>query len=217
MKIKNSTVLFTGLVVLLFGVYIGTFEYFEQKKDKAFTDMNLLLYESEKPEVKNDPVEPINPDNLDNPDDPDNSIDKTPRYVYDFIAELEIPKINLKRGFVSVDSPYNNVDHNITIIGGSNMPDVEKGNLILAAHSGICYYCYFNQLYMLEKGDEAIVTYNDSKYTYEVVDIYNVFKNGQVTIRRNKNKNVLTLITCTRNSDTEQTVYILELTNVQKY
>ena len=195
----------------MLGIYVGSSEYFKQKKEKAFTDMNLLLYEKEMPEEKEDPI--------DIPVDPENPVE-TPQYVqrnYDFIAELTIPKIGLTRGLVSMDSPYNDVDHNITIIGGSEMPNVDKSNLILASHSGSCYYCYFNQLYRVEMGDEASITYNNTKYTYKVTDIYNVSKNGQVTIRRNKNKTILTLITCTKNSKTEQTVYILELVNTEKY
>lgn len=212
MKIKNSTILFVGLLLLVLGIYVGSSEYFKQKKEKAFTNMNLLLYENETPEEKEDPI--------DTPVDPENPVETPPQYVqrnYDFIAELTIPKIGLVRGLVSIDSPYNDVDHNITIIGGSEMPNVDKSNLILASHSGNCYYCYFNQLYRVEMGDEASVTYRNTKYTYKVVDIYNVSKNGQVTIRRNKNKTILTLITCTKNSKTEQTVYILELVNAEKY
>lgn len=211
MRIKNSTILFIGLLLLVLGIYVGSSEYFKQKKEKAFTDMNLLLYEKEMPEEKEDPI--------DIPVDPENPVE-TPQYVqrnYDFIAELTIPKIGLTRGLVSMDSPYNDVDHNITIIGGSEMPNIDKSNLILASHSGSCYYCYFNQLYRVEMGDEASITYNNTKYTYKVTDIYNVSKNGQVTIRRNKNKTILTLITCTKNSKTEQTVYILELVNTEKY
>ena len=212
MRIKNSTILFIGLLLLVLGIYVGSSEYFKQKKEKAFTDMNLLLYEKEMPEEKEDPI--------DIPVDPENPVETPPQYVqrnYDFIAELTIPKIGLTRGLVSMDSPYNDVDHNITIIGGSEMPNVDKSNLILASHSGSCYYCYFNQLYRVEMGDEASITYNNTKYTYKVTDIYNVSKNGQVTIRRNKNKTILTLITCTKNSKTEQTVYILELVNTEKY
>ena len=211
MKIKNSTLLFVGLLIFIFGIYLGAQEYFVQKKDKVYTDMSLLLYKSETPEVKNDPVQP------DNPDNPDSGDGQNIERNYDFVAELSIPKINLTRGLVAFDSPYNNVNYNITIIGGSSMPDVDKGNLILAAHSGYCYFCYFNQLYRVELGDTATITYNGNKYTYKVVDIYNVLKNGEVTIRRNKNKTILTLITCTHNSDTEQTVYILELSNIEKY
>lgn len=212
MKIKNSTILLIGVIILLSGIYLGAGEYFKTKKEKAFTEMNLLLYKSETPEEKEGPVEPT-PEPV-----PETNENTTPvERTYDFIAELEIPKINLKRGLVSMDSPYNNVDNNITIIGGSKMPDTPKSNLILAAHSGYCYFCYFNQLYKVSKGDTASLYYKGTKYTYQVVNIYNVPKNGQVAVRRNKTKTVMTLITCTKNSDTQQTVYILELINTQKY
>ena len=93
------------------------------------------------------------------------------------------------------------------------MPDEENNNLILAAHSGSCSYCYFNKLYKLQKGDSAYISYNGKEYKYEIVKIYEVEKDGTVAIYRDYSKNTLTLITCTRNSDTKQTVYILELVN----
>ena len=46
---------------------------------------------------------------------------------------------------------------------------------------------------------------------YQIVNIYNVPKTGAVTIHRNLDRTTLTLITCTKNSDTEQTVYIAEM------
>ena len=91
------------------------------------------------------------------------------------------------------------------------MPDVTNGNLILAAHSGDAYISYFAFLYKLNIGDFAYVTYGGTKYKYQIVNIYNVPKTGAVTINRNMNRSTLTLITCTKNSDTEQTVYIAEL------
>ena len=51
------------------------------------------------------------------------------------------------------------------------------------------------------------------KYEYKIVDIYEVEKDGTVAIHRDYSKNGLTLITCTRNSNTKQTVYILEEIN----
>ena len=39
--------------------------------------------------------------------------DKKANYTY--IGELSIPKIKLKRGFVSKDSKYNNIEYNIAI------------------------------------------------------------------------------------------------------
>ena len=135
-------------------------------------------------------------------------------YVIDYskyFGVLEIPKIGLKRGFYNTDSKYNNIEYNVTLVKGSQLPDVENGNLILMAHSGYAYISYFAYLWMLGGGDHAYVTYNGRKYDYQVVDIYNVEKNGVVSIRRNKEKNTLTLVTCTKDNDFSQTVYILEL------
>ena len=214
MKIKNSTLLFVGLLILCGGVFLGSYEYFKEKKDKVFTDMNILLYESEMPKTLNEDI--INPTE----EDPEIRIvntEKPKERNYDFIAVLEINKIGLKRGFVSMDSPYNNVDYNITIIGGSTMPGVKNSSLILASHSGYCNICYFHNLYQLSLGDTASVYYKGVKYNYSIVNIYNVAKTGTVTVKRRRSVDTLVLITCTHNSNTEQTVYILELTSTEKY
>ena len=49
------------------------------------------------------------------------------------------------------------------------------------------------------------------KYVYKIVNIYEVEKDGTVAIYRNYDKTTLTLITCTKNNDASQTVYIAEL------
>ena len=97
------------------------------------------------------------------------------------------------------------------MVGGSTLPDVVNGNLILMAHSGDAYISYFAYLYRLNIGDYAYVTYNGNKYQYQIVNIYEVPKNGIVKIQRNYNKTSLTMITCTKNNDYTQTVYIAEL------
>lgn len=135
-------------------------------------------------------------------------------YVIDYskyLGVLEIPRIGLKRGFYNTDSRYNSIQYNVTMVDGSTLPDVENGNLILIAHSGDAYISYFAYLWMMGIGDHAYVTYNGRKYDYQVVNIYNVEKNGMAVIYRNTNKTTLTLITCTKDSDSSQTVYILEL------
>ena len=48
-------------------------------------------------------------------------------------------------------------------------------------------------------------------------NIYDVNKTGEVEIKRDPNKNTLTLITCTKDSDTKQTVYITYLKNKEQY
>lgn len=217
-KLKNSTVILTGIILIFVGFVFGFIEFFQEKKEKTFSDMNILLYESETPEsIDSDEEieqkqkkeeEKAEPEQKKEEQSTNNSGGSGFRYNY--IGFIEIPKINVKRGFLDVNERYNNVDYNVTVIQGSNYPDVDAGNLILAAHSGNCSYCYFDKLYKLSKGDVAYVTYGDVKYSYKIVDIYEVEKTGTVAIYRDYSKKVLTLITCTRNSKTKQTVYILE-------
>ena len=76
---------------------------------------------------------------------------------------MEIPKIGLKRGFYNTDSKYNNIQYNVTLVDGSNLPDVVGGNLILMAHSGDAYISFFAYLYRLNVGDVAYVAYNGGK------------------------------------------------------
>ena len=135
-------------------------------------------------------------------------------YVIDYskyLGVLEIPRIGLKRGFYNTDSRYNSIQYNVTMVDGSSLPDVNGGNLILIAHSGDAYISYFAYLWMMGVGDHAYVTYNGRKYDYQVVNIYNVEKKGMAVIYRDTSKTTLTLITCTKDSDSSQTVYILEL------
>ena len=209
-KIKNSTILFSGIIIFLIGIGLIFFEYFEEKKDKAFSEKSIMLYESEIPEniEENSLPEEKNEENEEKKDNESTEIKET-RYSY--IGTIEIPKLNIKNGFVDINSRYNNVNYNVTVIQGSIFPDNDKSNVILAAHSGICPVCYFDTLYKLNIGDIAYINYKQIEYKYKLVDIYEVEKDGTVTIYRNYSKNGLVLITCTRNSDTKQTVYIFEM------
>lgn len=217
-KLKNSTLLLIGIIIICIGIGLGCLEYFQEKKNKAFSEMNILLYENEMP--KNADEEEI----IDNIQEPNENEEQTPEIKdeptdtkYDYIGILEIPKINLKRGFLNLNSRYNNVDYNITVINGSTFPNEVNNNLILAAHSGNCPVCFFDKLYNLSLNDKAYVYYNNIKYSYKIVNIYEVEKDGTVAIYRDYSKNTLTLITCTRYSNTKQTVYILELENKENY
>ena len=186
----------------------------------AFIKMNVKLFESETPKVATaeEYDYPVDEPQVDDPGQTSEQPKQNEVQInYNYIGILEIPKVNLKQGFLDINSRYNNVDYNITVIQTSTYPDVDKGNFILASHSGNSYISYFKNLYKLEVGDKAYIYYKNVKYSYEIVNIYNVEKTGQVAIYRNSNATCLTLITCTKNSDTEQTVYILELTNKEDY
>lgn len=127
-----------------------------------------------------------------------------------YIGVLKIDKINLEKGLVDKTSSYNNVNQNIQILKESDMPNVEKGNLILAAHSGNGRVAYFRDLYKLQNGDEVNVYYEGINYVYEVVNIYDIDKTGEAHIIRNSSKTTLTLITCKYNEE-KQIIIICEL------
>lgn len=127
-----------------------------------------------------------------------------------YIAIIKIPKINLEKGLYLKESKLNNVNKNIQILKESNYPDVVKGNLILAGHSGNSRISYFKKLDKLSIDDEASIFYGGIEYKYKVVNIYDIEKTGTVNIVRNANKTTLTLITCRHNTN-KQIVVICEL------
>lgn len=114
----------------------------------------------------------------------------------DVFASVRIPKINLNRNLYSIDSKENTVDKNIQIIKESNMPDEVNGNFILAAHSGLSSIAFFHNLYKLENGDEVFINYLNKDYKYIISDKYDVLKTGKVSIKRDKNRSTITMITC---------------------
>lgn len=132
-----------------------------------------------------------------------------------YIAVIEIPKLNLKKGLVDRNSWRNNVNYNIQILKDSDMPNVDRGNFILAAHSGSSSVSYFRNLKQLGKTDEIYIYYNETKYTYRVVNKYDVEKTGKAEIIRNKNKTTLTLISC-RHGTNYQIIVICELIESEK-
>lgn len=132
-----------------------------------------------------------------------------------YIGYLIIPKINLTKGFLDIRSEDNDVDKNIMIIEGSNYPDVERGNFIIAGHSGNHWRGFFNDLYKLQIGDSAFVDYKGKRYVYNITNIYKQPKTGKLAIYRNYNKTTLTLITCTNYDLTTQTIYIAELSTIE--
>lgn len=112
------------------------------------------------------------------------------------LGVIEIPKISLKRYLYKIEVDQNDVNKNIEVLKSSDMPDVKEGNLILAGHNGNTSVGHFRNLHKLSLGDDIIVNYKGKSYNYEVSKIYDVLKTGTVAIKRDKNKNTITLITC---------------------
>lgn len=213
-----------GVILIIGGTLALLSDYIKEKRDVVFSEMNLQLsgvsieninngnanVDEEQTTEEETDTEETAPVQEENNDEEDSS------YVYeDYLGVIDIPKINLYRGFYSKTSNLNNVKFNLYVLPESSYPDTEKGNLIIAGHSGNYNNSYFANLYQLTTNDEITIHYNNSKYIYKIVKIYNEEKTGSVRIFRNKEKTTLTLITCTKDDDYHQTIYIAELTNIE--
>jgi len=128
---------------------------------------------------------------------------------YDYIAVINIPKINLERGLVDPSSKYNNVNYNIQILDESDMPNIINGDFILAAHSGSARISYFRNINKLDIDDEVYITYKGTTYTYKVTKKYEIEKTGKAVIKTSNNETNLVLITCIHNTN-KQLVIILK-------
>ena len=210
---KNKGQLFkVGLFLLFIGIVIFNSNSLKKIKNQVFEEMRLKIFEK-KINDENLTINNINTDDL--IVTPDSSVtndknEKPNKITYNYIGELELPTIKLKRGFVAKDSKYNNINYNITIANEADYPDVVNGNFIIMAHSGNAYISYFDKLYQLQIGDVAKVKYQANTYTYHLVKTYTQTKTGTVAIYRNPNIKTLTLITCTNNDEYSQSIYIFE-------
>ena len=210
---KEQLIKLVASFIFLIGsfMYIGriAYNYYVELRDYNKAQEFLNIGKEEVEEIKVD----IDEEKI--KEQPKQEEKKTPNYNY--IGVLEIPKINIKRGFLNIKDKGNNVNKNLQVIKGSDMPNVKNGNLIIAAHSGNSYISYFKNLHKLSNDDVAYVYFNNIKYTYKVVGKYDAEKNGKVTIHRDNKKNTLTLITCSQTDKTKQIVYILELESEENY
>ena len=210
---KEQLIKLVASFIFLIGsfMYIGriAYNYYVELRDYNKAQEFLKIGKEESEEIK------VDIDEEEIKEQPKQEEKKTSNYNY--IGVLEIPKINIKRGFLNIKDKGNNVNKNLQVIKGSDMPNVKNGNLIIAAHSGNSYISYFKNLHKLSNDDVAYVYFNNIKYTYKVAGKYDAEKNGKVTIHRDNKKNTLTLITCSQTDKTKQIVYILELESEENY
>ena len=203
-RISSSTIAVIGSVILLIGGFFLSYNYIQSKKIVAYDYMANVFYQAEDFEILEHDGELQQEEQK----------EELGEVTNDYIGYLTIPKLNLTKGFLDMRSEYNNIEQNITVIAGSSYPDKEKGNFIIAAHSGSGWKAFFNDLYKLTTGDIAEVSYKGKKYTYKIVNIYKQEKTGTIAIYRNYDKTTLTLVTCTNFDSKTQTVYIAELQSV---
>ena len=203
-RISSSTIAVIGSVIILIGGFFLSYNYVQSKRVMAYDYMANVFYQAEEVEI-------LEHDGELQEEQKEEELGKV---TNEYIGYLTIPKINLKKGFLDMRSKLNNIEQNITVIEGSSYPDKEKGNLIIAAHSGSGWKAFFNDLYKLSTGDKAEISYKGKKYTYKIVNIYKQQKTGTIAIYRNYDKTTLTLITCTNFDKATQTVYVAELQSV---
>lgn len=150
-------------------------------------------------------------------DNQDNKPKKSVENVFNYIAVLEIPSINLKRGLLSINDKDNNINKNIKILKESDMPDVESGLLILAGHSGNLRIAFFKNLYKLNDNDLIFIYYKNIKYVYNITSVESQEKKGSIEISKVKEKTELVLTTCDSINKNRQIVIRSELIDKQHY
>ena len=208
-RISPNTVALIGAFVITIGGFFSFYNFINDKKLLAYDYMNEQIYNENETEVYSvNTIEVMT-------DEENVTEEQNYQDIESYIGYLEISKISFRRGFYNINSSLNNVDANIEIIKGSDMPDVTNGNLIIAGHSGTGWNSFFRNLYKLEIGDEAIVTYAGLNYRYKITNIYKEQNTGTVSIKRNYDKTTLTLITCTKDDSSTQTIYIAELSSIE--
>lgn len=210
-RISPNLTAIVGALVIMIGGFFLSYDYINSMKVSTFDSMASVLYKEENGVAKIEPVEKKEEEK----EETGSNENVTATVTEAYLGYLTIPKIDLKKGFFPIESSKNNVDRNLFIVNGSSYPDVENGNFIIASHSGAGWNAFFRQLYKVEKGDQAIVTYNGKNYTYTITKIYTQAKTGTIAIYRNYDKTTLTLVTCTKDDLSKQTVYIAELTDIQ--
>ena len=205
-----------GIILIIIGIACFMKDFVFDNREKVFSKVNLelteLLASSEKTEEESNEEQTIE---TNNPEEENNEEVKHDNNYESYIGILEIDKIGFSKGFYKKESNLNNVKFNIKILPQSSYPDETKGNVIIIGHSGNYNNSYFKNLYKLENDDTASIKYNNKTYTYKIVNIYTEPKDGTVSIYRDETKNCLTLITCTKDDSTTQTIYIMELIDVK--
>lgn len=121
------------------------------------------------------------------------------------IGKIIIDKININKDLYNISSKKNNVEENITILKESIFPPNPNSIVFIAAHSGNGKKAYFKNLNKLNKNDNIIIEYKQTRYNYIVNNIWETEKNGYINIQK-ENNNQLILTTCSPKHKDKQLV-----------
>lgn len=200
---RKSQLIIVGSLLIVLGVGLVSGKYvYNYLQNKNEEDLIEVFYE-EQEEIEEET-------DTESQEEQPTEVKQTNSSKVNYIAVIKIPKIGLEKGLCEKGTYCNNVNRNIQILKESDYPDKEKGNVMLAGHSGNGRVSYFRNLNKLSQDDEVSIFYNGIEYKYKVVNQYDIEKTGTANIVRNAEKNTLTLITCRHNTN-KQIVIICEL------
>jgi len=133
--------------------------------------------------------------------------------VNNYLGVIEIPSISLETGIVMSNSNFSTMNKSVSIYPNSNMPNEVNGNFVLFAHTGSSRVSYFKNIHKLVNGDEVYIYYNNVKYTYKVINKYNVSMYDYTPLNKMKGKTIITLMTCKKGDNKYRTIIVGELVN----
>lgn len=124
----------------------------------------------------------------------DQIIQKKGQRLYD--GYIYIPKLNYK----NVISTKNVLDDNkIQMLSNKKIIGKEYGNIILAGHNN---KKVFSNIYKLYKGDEIIFSDFKNEYSFIVDEIKYINIKDKTILDNQYERKIITLITCTNNTQT---------------
>ena len=197
-----------GIILLVIGVFLllSYFLYYGYKNKEEKENIELYIESTSVVEVEKQEeliVEEVKEEKQDS------------TFWVDYKAVLEIPKINLKKGMVESTKNFSSINYAISIDKSSNYPN-EEGNFILYAHSGNSKIAYFRNLNKLNINDEVFVYYEGIKYSYQIINKYEIEKTGKMEVIRDSKRKLITMVTCISNTN-KQVVLIGEQINSEVY
>ena len=137
---KGFLLVIIGILLILIGSSVLIYRYYENKETKQIEDNSVEVFFEE--EIHDEEIKQEEPK------------EEKPQVIINYVAILEIPKINLKRGLVDKNSYLNNVDRNIYTLKETTYPNDENvSHILLASHSGNSSVSFFRNLIRLDNND----------------------------------------------------------------
>lgn len=113
------------------------------------------------------------------------------------VGTLNIPKINQKLPIYGGTSAYQ-LSQGVGLVNGTSIPYGGKGvHSVIAGHRGLVRAEVFRHLNDLKLGDYFYIDSNDKSFAYKVDDIKVVTPEKAADFKLDKQKNYVTLMTCT--------------------